>query len=96
MYGIILSNFLLTGGDGYSMIRDHSKQSHIVGNLDTDTFADYVTDFSPLYTALENRIEFVDDSYTCNTNSGVMLKINFYQPLLYVIVFITHKLYSDV
>lgn len=31
MYGIILSNFLLTGGDGYSVIKDHAQQGHIVG-----------------------------------------------------------------
>uniref|UniRef100_A0A8W8JH47 5'-nucleotidase n=1 Tax=Magallana gigas TaxID=29159 RepID=A0A8W8JH47_MAGGI len=79
MYGIILSNFLLTGGDGYSVIKDHAKQGHIVGKLDTDTLADYVRDFSPLYTARENRIEFVGDTYTCGTNSGDMLKINFFQ-----------------
>lgn len=33
MYGIILSNFLLAGGDGYSMIRDHAQQGHIVGKV---------------------------------------------------------------
>lgn len=94
MYGIILSNFLLTGGDGYSVIKDHAKQGHIVGKLDTDTLADYMRDFSPLYTARENRIEFVGDTYTCGTNSGDMLKINFFQ--LWLIVYIIQKLYSDV
>lgn len=33
MYGIILSNFLLAGGDRYSMIRDHAQQGHIVGKV---------------------------------------------------------------
>lgn len=59
--------------------------------MDTDTLADYVRDFSPLYTARENRLEFVDDSYTCGTSSGVMVKINFYQSLL-IIVYIIQKL----
>lgn len=59
--------------------------------MDTDTFADYVRDFSPLYTARENRLEFVDDSYTCGTSSGVMVKINVYQSLL-IIVYIIQKL----
>ena len=33
MYRIILSNFILNGGDGYSVIRDHAQQDHIVGKF---------------------------------------------------------------
>ena len=31
LYDIVLSNFLLNGGDGYTMIRDNAKQKHVVG-----------------------------------------------------------------
>lgn len=31
LYDIVLSNFLLTGGDGYKMIRDYAIQKHVVG-----------------------------------------------------------------
>nr|XP_022289438.1 5'-nucleotidase-like [Crassostrea virginica] len=82
MYRIILSNFILNGGDGYSVIRDHAQQDHIVGNLDTDAFAAYVTDMSPLYTALESRIQLVDGSDPCGTSDGVPLKNYFYITLV--------------
>lgn len=31
MYRIILSNFILEGGDSYSMIKEHAEQSVTVG-----------------------------------------------------------------
>lgn len=30
-YDIVLSNFILNGGDGYTMIRDNAVQKHVVG-----------------------------------------------------------------
>lgn len=30
-YDIVLSNYLLNGGDGYTMIRDNAVQKHVVG-----------------------------------------------------------------
>lgn len=31
LYDIVLSNFILNGGDGYTMIRDNFVQKHVVG-----------------------------------------------------------------
>lgn len=31
MYDVILSNFILLGGDGYTVVKDHAQQKHIVG-----------------------------------------------------------------
>ncbi|KAK3097870.1 hypothetical protein FSP39_014021 [Pinctada imbricata] len=59
MYPIILSNFILGGGDGYSMIRDHAVQETIMGTLDSDIFEEYIKNFNPTYQGLEGRIEFV-------------------------------------
>ena len=30
-YSLILSNFILNGGDGYSMIANYAEQSHTIG-----------------------------------------------------------------
>ncbi|XP_048766300.2 snake venom 5'-nucleotidase-like isoform X2 [Ostrea edulis] len=95
MYDVILSNFILLGGDGYTVVKDHAQQKHIVGNLDIDAFAAYVEDFSPLYTSLENRIEFVDNSYPCGTSGGATTGLYFYTTLLFLLsVRITHYILS--
>jgi hypothetical protein len=31
MYGVIVPNFILLGGDGYKVLKDNAKQDHIVG-----------------------------------------------------------------
>lgn len=67
MYGMIVSNFLVNGGDGYSAIRDNAEQEHIVGDLDSDVLTEYIQEMSPLYHGLDGRIKFVNrtDSVDC-------------------------------
>ncbi|OWF46864.1 5'-nucleotidase [Mizuhopecten yessoensis] len=60
MYGIIMSNFIAKGGDGYDVISDNAQQDHIVGDLDTDVLTEYIQEMSPLYHGLEGRIKFVN------------------------------------
>ncbi|XP_078332927.1 snake venom 5'-nucleotidase-like isoform X1 [Crassostrea virginica] len=83
LYDIVLSNFLLNGGDGYTMIRDNAKQKHVVGILDTDVFAEYIKLSSPLFTGLDARIEMVDNS-DCFTSTGSKLSSSF---LVVVMIF---------
>ncbi|XP_061192083.1 snake venom 5'-nucleotidase-like [Saccostrea echinata] len=91
MYGVILSNFILSGGDGYTVLRDNARQDHVVGNLDTDAFAAYVTDMSPLYTAMEGRIEFVDENYPCSTSGGLaIIKTNYHTIVLFLLIMLYH------
>lgn len=59
-YGIILSNYILAGGDGYDVIRDNAEQDHIASDLDTDVLTEYIQEVSPLYHGLEGRILFVN------------------------------------
>ena len=63
----------------------------LAGNLDTDAFAAYVTDMSPLYTALESRIQLVDGSDLCGTSGGVPMKNSFYITL---VISVMHGLVS--
>ncbi|XP_062596334.1 5'-nucleotidase-like [Saccostrea cucullata] len=91
MYGVILSNFILSGGDGYTVLRDNARQDHVVGNLDTDAFAAYVKDMSPLYTAMEGRIEFVDNNYPCGISSGpAITRTNYHTILSLLLIMIYH------
>ncbi|XP_062592437.1 5'-nucleotidase-like [Saccostrea cucullata] len=93
MYGVILTNFILSGGDGYTVLKDNARQEHVVGNLDTDAFAAYVRDMSPLYTAMEDRIEFVDDNYPCGISSGLeTTRTNYHTilSLLFTIIYHFH------
>ncbi|XP_048769296.1 5'-nucleotidase-like isoform X2 [Ostrea edulis] len=71
LYDIVLSNFLLTGGDGYKMIRDYAIQKHVVGILDTDVFVEYIKQTSPLTTGLDERIQMqLVDETGCKVTSG--------------------------
>ncbi|XP_061193247.1 5'-nucleotidase-like [Saccostrea echinata] len=91
MYGIIVSNFLLSGGDGYTVLRDNAQQKYIVGNLDTDAFSAYVANMSPLYNTLEGRIEFVDDGYRCGISGGLAAtKTSFNTILLFLLTLFYH------
>ncbi|XP_033739374.1 snake venom 5'-nucleotidase-like [Pecten maximus] len=60
MYGVIVSNFIVNGGDGYDVIKNNAEQEHIVGDLDTDVLTEYIQEMSPLYHGLEGRIKFVN------------------------------------
>ena len=35
VYNVVTSNYVLDGGDGYTMLEE-SKESHVIGDLDTD------------------------------------------------------------
>ncbi|VDI25537.1 5'-nucleotidase [Mytilus galloprovincialis] len=76
MYSLILSNFILTGGDSYHVIRDNAELSHTVGDLDSDVLIEYVKNASPFYHGIEGRIMIVNstettDSLTCDNGAIV-------------------------
>ncbi|XP_022100679.1 5'-nucleotidase-like [Acanthaster planci] len=61
VYKIVLPSFLVSGGDGYSMIRDNVIE-HNYGNLDSSVVSEYIEMMTPLTPGLERRILFVDSS----------------------------------
>ncbi|CAG2244634.1 CD73 [Mytilus edulis] len=76
MYSLILSNFILTGGDSYHVIRDNAELTHTVGDLDSDVLIEYVKNTSPFYHGIEGRIMIVNstgitDSLTCDNGAIV-------------------------
>lgn len=55
-YGVIISDFLKDGGDGYTMFANSKVLFTFPGN-DIDTVKEYITRVSPLYTPLEDRVQ---------------------------------------
>ncbi|XP_022902715.2 apyrase [Onthophagus taurus] len=60
-YNIALGSFLVTGGDGFSMITDNIVD-HKVGPIDTDILIDYIKQQTPIITGLDERITIVGGS----------------------------------
>lgn len=88
-YDIVLSNFLLNGGDGYTMIRDNAVQKHVVGILDTDVFAEYIRTTSPLITGLDGRIEMVNNTGCFTTSTGSKSSVfPVFETLFFLLIFI--------
>ncbi|KAJ8314855.1 hypothetical protein KUTeg_007005 [Tegillarca granosa] len=46
IYYLALSAFVLNGGDGYTMIRDHAIQDHPIGDLDAEVLLEYRKEFN--------------------------------------------------
>jgi 5'-nucleotidase len=53
-YRVTVNNFLADGGDGFSVLREGTNR--LGGVVDTDAFADYLGDNSPLSPTPRNRI----------------------------------------
>lgn len=54
-YRILLSSFLVKGGDGYHMI-EKNLQNVIKGENDNIVFENYIRKMSPIITGLDDRI----------------------------------------
>lgn len=60
-YRIAVNSFLVTGGDGYTILTDNI-QNHRVGRVDIDVLTEYIETYSPVYAETEGRISFVDST----------------------------------
>ena len=60
-YMVVTNNFLVQGGDGYTMIREEMEEHYPLGNLLSDVLSEHVTAFSPLMYGIEGRIIFNDN-----------------------------------
>lgn len=57
-YRIVVPNFLITGGDGYYIFKNSSR-NHQIGTVDIDHFVNYVERMSPIFIGHDRRIVFV-------------------------------------
>ncbi|KAJ8967992.1 hypothetical protein NQ314_002526 [Rhamnusium bicolor] len=55
MYRIVIPSFVVSGGDGFTMISDNIKNLKI-GPVDIDVFVDYIAHKSPVFQEEEGRI----------------------------------------
>lgn len=60
-YRIAVISFLVTGGDGYTIISENLR-NHTVGSVDINVVSEYVERYSPIYQEIEGRISFVGSS----------------------------------
>ncbi|KAK9302569.1 hypothetical protein QLX08_005452 [Tetragonisca angustula] len=68
-YTVLLTDFMQSGGDGYSMLED--LQTTSLGVTTTDTLIAYLKKHSPVHPAVEWRITFNHDQFkTFNQYSG--------------------------
>lgn len=57
-YRVVILSFLVTGGDGFSVI-SQNLINHKVGRVDIDVLVEYFELKSPVYQEIEGRITFV-------------------------------------
>ncbi|XP_070569172.1 snake venom 5'-nucleotidase-like [Ptychodera flava] len=91
VYTLITSNFIANGGDGYTMISDN-KLLHESGNLDSETIMEYISQVSPLFDKVENRIQFVKKD-ECAVGSARIPTIHFMILFVAFLVFICGDLW---
>lgn len=58
VYQIAVNSFMVTGGDGYTVIQDNLL-SHRVGLVDIDAVLEYLEVRSPIIQEIEGRITFL-------------------------------------
>ena len=58
VYNVVTSNYVLGGGDGYTMLEEN-MQSRVIGDLDTDVIKEVLESSSPVSAEIEGRITII-------------------------------------
>ena len=58
VYNIVTSNYVLGGGDGYTMLEENIE-SRVIGDLDTDVIKEVLETSSPVSAEIEGRITII-------------------------------------
>ncbi|XP_002738722.2 snake venom 5'-nucleotidase-like [Saccoglossus kowalevskii] len=74
VYKLICNDYLASGGGGYDMINDN-KLSQITGADEIDVIVDYISTMTPMYTGIENRIIFAEETEECDVSASVKQNI---------------------
>ncbi|XP_071505522.1 snake venom 5'-nucleotidase-like [Diadema antillarum] len=94
-YKIVTNSFLASGGDGFTMIRDH-KFNHVTGNLDSAVLAEYIQRLSPVAPALEGRVTILeyDPDILCTGLATRLTPHNTVVLIISLVVLISSRLYN--
>ncbi|XP_045195357.2 snake venom 5'-nucleotidase-like [Mercenaria mercenaria] len=68
IYNILMMDFTIKGGDGFTMIRDNLVGHVQMNSLDSDVFKTYLEKNNPVFADTEGRIKFVNSSETSGTS----------------------------
>ncbi|KAH3736665.1 hypothetical protein DPMN_043238 [Dreissena polymorpha] len=71
IYSILMVDFTIKGGDGFSMISDNLVEQKTINSLDVDVFKTYLAKHTPVYADTEGRIKFVTSNPANTTNCRI-------------------------
>ncbi|GAB1603076.1 5'-nucleotidase-like [Argonauta hians] len=88
VYRVMLSDYLINGGDGYSMIKENMKR-HIITGLDQkNLLMNYIKYHSPLINGIEGRISMIGKVMTTVTIPTTTNQSSRHHLSIFVFVFI--------
>ncbi|XP_060560431.1 snake venom 5'-nucleotidase-like [Ruditapes philippinarum] len=70
VYNVLLNDFTIKGGDGFTMIRDGNLDHIQTNSLDSDVFKTYLTKHNPVFADTEGRIRFINSSETSSASTS--------------------------
>lgn len=71
-YNILMMDFTIKGGDGFSVIRDNIVRHVQMNSLDADVFKTYLEKNNPVFADTEGRIKFVDTSLNSTSSTPMV------------------------
>lgn len=72
-YNVLINDFMQNGGDGYKMLKD--LEFTTLGITIADVVGQYLKKYSPVYTGVDWRINYVDEIYSGKVNNENKLSI---------------------
>ena len=74
VYNLVASNYVISGGDGYTMI-EGNMLAHVIGGPDLDIIKKTFEEDSPVRADIENRIEIITTTNEATTQFTSKLEI---------------------
>ncbi|XP_067338888.1 5'-nucleotidase isoform X2 [Channa argus] len=72
VYKVVLPSYMVTGGDGFSMIRDETLK-HDSGDLDITVVSNYISKRTQVYPSVEERIKIYNSGFGLNGQSAPLV-----------------------
>uniref|UniRef100_A0A8C4DDW2 5'-nucleotidase n=1 Tax=Dicentrarchus labrax TaxID=13489 RepID=A0A8C4DDW2_DICLA len=71
-YTVVMPSYMVSGGDGFTMIKDELLK-HNTGDMDITVFSKYIMDMKRVYPAVEGRITFRNSAVFTAHSLGLLL-----------------------
>ncbi|XP_060065444.1 snake venom 5'-nucleotidase-like [Ylistrum balloti] len=88
VYRIATLNFVIKGGDGYSVLRDHHDKWYQYNILDIEVISQYLKKYNPVTIGLERRFQFTNSTYVTHTvcSAGMINHMTISPLMLFVLI----------